>query len=73
MPKRTMVAPRGKKRYVRRDAEGQFTKDQVSVGRSLSQDRRRKAKAQAKPGYGDEGDRRKRKGPKRATASRRSR
>lgn len=29
----------------------------VDVGRSLSQDRKRTAKAVAKPGYGDKGDR----------------
>jgi hypothetical protein len=57
--KRETIQPhRGQKRYVRRDAEGQFRSDQTSVGRSLSADRRRKAKAAAKPGYGDRGDRR---------------
>jgi hypothetical protein len=66
MPKRTTIAPRGRKRYVRRDQAGQFTDKQVSVGRSLSQDRRRNAKTVAKPGYGDQGDRRVRKGPKRS-------
>ncbi len=39
--------------------------DQVSVGKSLAADRRRKAKTVAKPGYGDQGDRA-RKRPKRA-------
>jgi len=47
--KRELVAPRGDKRYIRRDEKG----DQ---GRSLSQDPRRKAKAVAKP-RGDRGDR----------------
>jgi hypothetical protein len=55
--KRETIAPRRQKRYVRRDARGQFTDDQASVGRSLATDRRRKAKATAKPGYGDRGDR----------------
>jgi len=66
--KRELIEPtkRGK-RYVRRDREGQFTGDQTDVGRSLSQDRRRKAKTVAKPGYGDKGDRPARKGPNRAT------
>ena len=44
------------KRFVRRDEHGQF--DEVDdVGRSLSQDRKRKAKTTAKPGQGDKGDR----------------
>lgn len=67
--KRELIAPakRGK-RFVRRDDVGQFTKDQVSVGRSLAADRRTKAKSVAKPGYGDQGDRapRKTKGGTRA-------
>jgi hypothetical protein len=68
--KRTMIAPRSSgKRYVRRTARGQFTAEQESVGRSLTQDRRRKAKSAAKPGYGDRGDRR----PQRATPRRRPR
>lgn len=45
------------KRYVRRDAEGQF-KESDDVGRSLSQDRKRTAKKSAKAGQGDRGDRR---------------
>jgi hypothetical protein len=61
-----MTAPRGAKRYIRRDTGGRFTSDQTNVGRSLAQDRRRKATAAAKPGYGDQGDRRQRKGPRRA-------
>jgi hypothetical protein len=44
------------KRFVRRDSQGQF--DEVDdVGRSLSQDRRRKAKAVVRTGQGDKGDR----------------
>jgi hypothetical protein len=55
--KRELVAPRGDKRYVRRDDQGRF--DEVDdVGRSLSADRRKKAKHTAKPGQGDKGDRR---------------
>jgi hypothetical protein len=53
--KRQLVAPRGNKRYVRRDAEGQF-KEVDDVSRSLSRDRRRKAKKKAKRGQGDRGD-----------------
>jgi hypothetical protein len=55
--KRELVAPRGDKRYIRRDTKGQI-KESDDVGRSLSQDRRRKAKKEAAPGQGDRGDRR---------------
>ena len=44
------------KRLVRRDKQGQF-KESDNLGRSLSQDRKRKAKTVAKPGPGDKGDR----------------
>jgi hypothetical protein len=54
--KRELIAPRGDKRYVRRDAAGQF-KEVDDVGRSLAQDRKRKAKTKSKPGQGDKGDR----------------
>ncbi len=55
--KREEVKPRsGDKRYVRRDAQGQFTEDQVKVGRSLSQDRKQKAKTVVPKGQGDKGD-----------------
>ena len=39
--------------------EGQFSKDQVSVGKSLAADRRQKAKTVAKKGDGDRGDQKK--------------
>jgi len=55
--KRKLMTVKGEKRYVRRDEQGQFTKDQVDVGRSLSQDRKQHAKTKAKPGQGDKGDR----------------
>jgi hypothetical protein len=44
------------KRFVRRGAKGRF-KESDDVGRSLSADRRRKAKRKVKSGYGDRGDR----------------
>jgi hypothetical protein len=54
--KRELIDTGNDKRFVRRDERGQF--DEVEdVGRSLAQDRRRKAKATAKPGQGDKGDR----------------
>ena len=43
------------KRFVRRDNEGKF-KESDDVGRSLSQDRKRKAKRAVKSGQGDKGD-----------------
>jgi hypothetical protein len=46
------------KRYVRRDAHGRFTRDQVLVGRSLAADRRQTAATTAPKGQGDRGDRR---------------
>jgi hypothetical protein len=57
--KRELIEPTpGDKRYVRRDAAGQF-KEVDDVGRSLSADRKRKARTTAKPGQGDRGDRKK--------------
>jgi hypothetical protein len=56
MSKRELIEPhKGDKRYVRRDAEGQFTESD-DVGRSLTQDRKRKAKTVAPKGQGDRGD-----------------
>jgi hypothetical protein len=54
--KRELIAPRGAKRYIRRDPAGRI-KESDDVSRSLSQDRRRKAKTAAKSGQGDRGDR----------------
>ena len=56
MSKRELIEPhKGDKRYVRRDAEGQF-KESDDVGKSLAQDRKRKAKTVAPKGQGDRGD-----------------
>lgn len=54
--KRELISPNGDKRYVRRDAQGRFTESD-DVSRSLSQDRKRSAKSDTKPGQGDRGDR----------------
>ena len=55
--KRELIEPTaGDKRYVRRDAQGQF-KEVDDVGKSLSQDQKRKAKKPAGKGQGDRGDR----------------
>lgn len=56
MTKRELIDTGTDKRYVRRDEQGRF-KEVVDVGRSLAQDVRKKAKAEAKPGEGDRGDR----------------
>ena len=56
--KRELIDTGTDKRYVRRDKEGRF-KESDDVGKSLSQDIRRKAKTTSKPGQGDRGDRRK--------------
>lgn len=55
--KRTLIAPKGDKRYIRRDPKGRI-KESDDVGRSLSADRRKKAKTVVKAGQGDKGDRR---------------
>jgi hypothetical protein len=62
--KRELIAPRDDKRYIRRDAKGRI-EESDDVSRSLSQDRRKKAKTPAKAGQGDRGDRK----PSKATAA----
>ncbi len=56
--KRELINTGSDKRYVRRDSAGRFNESD-DVGRSLSADRKRRAKTAAKPGQGDRGDRRK--------------
>lgn len=46
------------KRYVRRNDRGEFTSEQVSVGRSLRRDRQQPARRTVEPGFGDRGDQR---------------
>lgn len=55
MPRELIEPHKGDKRYVRRDSEGRFNKE-VDLGKSLSADRRSKAKTVAKKGDGDRGD-----------------
>ena len=56
MSKRETITPHeGDSRYVRRDEEGQFGK-QDDVGKLLKQDRAKKAKTVVKSGQGDRGD-----------------
>jgi hypothetical protein len=57
MPRQLIEPHKGDKRYVRRK-KGKFTSNQVGVGRSLTADRRSKAKRIVKRGEGDRGDRR---------------
>lgn len=54
--KRELINTGTDKRYMRRDAKGQF-KESDDVGRSLAQDRKQKAKTKAPKGQGDRGDR----------------
>ena len=54
--KRELINTGRDKRFVRRDAQGQF-KESDDVGRSLAADRRKHAKTEVKSGQGDRGDR----------------
>jgi hypothetical protein len=54
--KRELIDTGTDKRFVRRGAKGRFNKSD-DMGRSLSADRRRKAKRKVKSGQGDKGDR----------------
>jgi len=55
MSKRELIEPNGDKRLVRRDEEGKF-KESDDLGKSLSQDVRKKAKTEVESGQGDRGD-----------------
>jgi hypothetical protein len=59
MPRELIEPHKGDKRYVRRK-KGKFSSRQTEVGRSLSADRRSKAKTIMKKGEGDRGDQAKR-------------
>ena len=54
--KRELINTGSDKRYVRRRGNGTF-KESDDLSRSLSSDRRRKAKTKTKAGQGDRGDR----------------
>ena len=56
--KRELINTGTNKLYVRRNKRGTSFREVEDVGRSLAQDRRRKAKTVAKRGQGDRGDRR---------------
>jgi hypothetical protein len=55
--KRELIDTGTNKLFVRRNRRGTSFKEVEDVGRSLAQDRRRKAKTVAKRGQGDKGDR----------------
>lgn len=57
--KRELIDTGRDKRFVRRDPAGKFDESD-DVGRSLSQDRRKKAKTTVKSGQGDRGDQKRR-------------
>lgn len=59
MAKRELIDTGNYKRSVRRDENGKF-KESDNVGKSLSNDRRERAKAEVKPGQSDCGDQKKR-------------
>jgi len=54
--KRELIDTGADKRFVRRGARGKF-KESDDVGKSLTTDRRKKAKTKVKSGKGDKGDR----------------
>ena len=56
--KRELIDTGTDKRYVRRDEKGRF-KESDDVGRSLSQDVKKRAKKVVPPGQGDKGDHKK--------------
>jgi len=53
--KRELISPNGDKRYVKRNAKGQF-KESDDQTKSLREDVKKHAKTKVKPGYGDKGD-----------------
>ena len=54
--RRELIDTGRNKMFAKRDVQGRF-KEMDDVGRSLAADPRNVAKAVAKPGHGDEGDR----------------
>jgi len=54
--KRELIDTGTAKTFAKRRADGTF-KEQDEVGRSLSADRRQRAKTKTRPGFGDRGDR----------------
>ncbi len=57
--KRTLIAPKGDERYIKRDPKGRI-KESDDQTRSLRADAKKRAKKTVKPGYGDQGDQKRR-------------
>ena len=57
MTKREKIGEGEDARYIRRDEDGQFTEDQVNVGKSHAADQRQHSNNKSEPGQGDKGDR----------------
>ena len=55
--KRELIDTGTDKRYIRRDANGRFTSDQVDLSRSEAADRRQHSTTPSTRGQGDRGDR----------------
>jgi hypothetical protein len=66
--KRTLIKPKGDARYVRRDENGRI-KESDDVGKSLAQDRKKKAETTVKSGQGDKGDQKPKAPAKKKTAN----
>jgi hypothetical protein len=58
--KRELIAPKGDKRYIRRDSKGRI-KESDDQGKSLGADVKKRAKKVAPSGQGDRGDQKTRK------------
>ncbi len=58
--KRELIAPNADKRLIKRDDKGRI-KESDDLGKSLSRDVKQTAKKKVKPGYGDQGDQKKKK------------
>jgi len=56
VPNRERIDQKNSSQFIRRDARGRFTSDQVEVGRSLAADRRTKSNTVVPKGQGDRGD-----------------
>jgi hypothetical protein len=67
--KRTLLKPKSDARFIRRDEQGRI-RESDDVGRSLRQDRAKKAKTAVKAGQGDRGDRKAAGSARKRTSSR---
>jgi hypothetical protein len=58
MADRELLKTGNSKRFVRRDARGRFSTDQVEIGRSVTKDRQTKTETAPASATADRGDRR---------------